>query len=630
MELTFGEQIKIILKRKNMTIRQLAEMIEVQTGKPMSRQNLTQKLNRDNFQEQDMKEIAQALGCFVQISVIDPMEATVASLQALMPQGMEGEETASKAAAAQTVPGLSSGQASRLTASGKTAAVRAGSGSRGAGRLLSERPASTRANARTAAADVPAADGPVPANAAAFVKGPVSGAAFLADENDVDSDVLREMELALMESIQNEMYGGAGRASETAPAEAVPAEEVPSEEAPAQKAAPEEAPSGKAPVEEPVRVNAKWQEEALARWSQEQDELERREDAERLLEPAAVEDEISEPESVEPEFVEPEPVESEEYEAVDSLSWARQKPSVWPMLTVPGEEADPGRRGGSGTERKTGSEEAAKPVVSEDADLETVDPETANPERLDLETIEEEDALYTPEEPDDLEFFDLDELEGGDISGVSRPYTLSRETQPESREAQPESRGGEAEQESGEISAEELPFGESFASAPYVIPRAPEQEEKKEEGFFVDIPLDELPQRPMDDAEDTVQEYDVPKEPDMEEKIASWDAAVKRRLGRPILMSPEERRVKRAAKEAAARAGAEEEKKKPVPDIDPRTGKEYETNTVKHHPTKPDMLLVYDQEEHMWVEQAERAFTNFQIRKRAMLGKDYEPPVYLD
>ena len=85
MELTFGEQIKIILKRKNMTIRQLAELIEVQTGKPMSRQNLTQKLNRDNFQEQDMREVAQALGCLVQISVIDPMEATVASLQAIMP-----------------------------------------------------------------------------------------------------------------------------------------------------------------------------------------------------------------------------------------------------------------------------------------------------------------------------------------------------------------------------------------------------------------------------------------------------------------------------------------------------------------------------------------------------------------
>ena len=74
MELTFGEQIKIMLKRKNMTIRQLAELVEVQTGKPMSRQNLTQKLNRDNFQEQDMKEIAQALGCAVKISVIDQAE----------------------------------------------------------------------------------------------------------------------------------------------------------------------------------------------------------------------------------------------------------------------------------------------------------------------------------------------------------------------------------------------------------------------------------------------------------------------------------------------------------------------------------------------------------------------------
>ena len=74
MELTFGEQIKIMLKRKNMTIRQLAELVEVQTGKPMSRQNLTQKLNRDNFREQDMKEIAQALGCAVKISVIDQAE----------------------------------------------------------------------------------------------------------------------------------------------------------------------------------------------------------------------------------------------------------------------------------------------------------------------------------------------------------------------------------------------------------------------------------------------------------------------------------------------------------------------------------------------------------------------------
>ena len=37
LELTFGEQVKIVLNRKDMTIKQLAEMIEERTGKKMSR-----------------------------------------------------------------------------------------------------------------------------------------------------------------------------------------------------------------------------------------------------------------------------------------------------------------------------------------------------------------------------------------------------------------------------------------------------------------------------------------------------------------------------------------------------------------------------------------------------------------
>ena len=36
LELTFGEQVKIILSRKGMTIKELAEKIEKQTGKKMS------------------------------------------------------------------------------------------------------------------------------------------------------------------------------------------------------------------------------------------------------------------------------------------------------------------------------------------------------------------------------------------------------------------------------------------------------------------------------------------------------------------------------------------------------------------------------------------------------------------
>ena len=35
LELTFGEQVKIILSRKGMTIKELAEKIEKQTGKKM-------------------------------------------------------------------------------------------------------------------------------------------------------------------------------------------------------------------------------------------------------------------------------------------------------------------------------------------------------------------------------------------------------------------------------------------------------------------------------------------------------------------------------------------------------------------------------------------------------------------
>ncbi len=71
--LSFGEQVKIILSRKGMTIKELAELIEDTTGKKMSRQNLTQRLGRDNFQEKDMRMIAKILGCPFQLSIF-PVE----------------------------------------------------------------------------------------------------------------------------------------------------------------------------------------------------------------------------------------------------------------------------------------------------------------------------------------------------------------------------------------------------------------------------------------------------------------------------------------------------------------------------------------------------------------------------
>lgn len=71
MNLTFGEQVKIILSRRGMTIKQLAEEVEKYTGKPMSRQNMTQRLGRDNFHEQDMRMIAEILGCKFTLSIME-------------------------------------------------------------------------------------------------------------------------------------------------------------------------------------------------------------------------------------------------------------------------------------------------------------------------------------------------------------------------------------------------------------------------------------------------------------------------------------------------------------------------------------------------------------------------------
>ena len=73
-DLTFGEQVKIILSRKGMTIKELAEKIEKQTGKKMSRQNLTQRLGRDNFQEQDMRMIAKILECPFYLDILEEHE----------------------------------------------------------------------------------------------------------------------------------------------------------------------------------------------------------------------------------------------------------------------------------------------------------------------------------------------------------------------------------------------------------------------------------------------------------------------------------------------------------------------------------------------------------------------------
>ena len=57
MALTAGEKIKIVMKRRGMTLGDLADKTH------QSRQNLSNKMTRDNFSEKEIKEIAEALNC---------------------------------------------------------------------------------------------------------------------------------------------------------------------------------------------------------------------------------------------------------------------------------------------------------------------------------------------------------------------------------------------------------------------------------------------------------------------------------------------------------------------------------------------------------------------------------------
>ena len=55
--LTISEKIRIILKRRNMKISDLARILNT------SQSNISGKLARDNFSEKEVKEIAEALNC---------------------------------------------------------------------------------------------------------------------------------------------------------------------------------------------------------------------------------------------------------------------------------------------------------------------------------------------------------------------------------------------------------------------------------------------------------------------------------------------------------------------------------------------------------------------------------------
>lgn len=114
LDLTFGEQVKIILKRRGMTIKELAEIIGERTGKKMSRQNLTQRLGRDNFQEQDMRMIAKILDCPFHLSIMTEAQIQPRSTAALEQEAIARTEAVERAAeAASAAEAADAGEAAK-------------------------------------------------------------------------------------------------------------------------------------------------------------------------------------------------------------------------------------------------------------------------------------------------------------------------------------------------------------------------------------------------------------------------------------------------------------------------------------------------------------------------------------
>jgi Helix-turn-helix. len=64
-ELTSVEKIRTLLKRRKMSLGELADKTN------QSRQNLSNKFSRDNLTETDIKEIADVLNCDIDIQFID-------------------------------------------------------------------------------------------------------------------------------------------------------------------------------------------------------------------------------------------------------------------------------------------------------------------------------------------------------------------------------------------------------------------------------------------------------------------------------------------------------------------------------------------------------------------------------
>lgn len=142
------------------------------------------------------------------------------------------------------------------------------------------------------------------------------------------------------------------------------------------------------------------------------------------------------------------------------------------------------------------------------------------------------------------------------------------------------------------------------------------QEELQEEARIVEQVI--LREPTLEELEDDYIEYDEPEtEPEADE------------------FEPQEGNGRQTATEDIIEELMEADEDEDAEDLsrgemNPYTGHEYETNSVRMHPKRIGYVQLYDRRDHGWTDMTEWAFLGYQERKRALLGKDYDPPIYLD
>ena len=250
--------------------------------------------------------------------------------------------------------------------------------------------------------------------------------------------------------------------------------------------------------------------------------------------------------------------------------------------------------------------EEKEEFMGDESRLEAAEAEAEEPAML-KETVPEE-AIPEETVPEDVE---VESVEPEDVAAES---VAPEDAVPEGIAAE------EIAEETIEENVEEMP-AEEAAQADVTQAQEAEPEAQEQKG-----PASEAQERPAKKARGSWRDFfqrRSRKEPKESAAQAEAEETLEERAAETPVYPQETR-------EEMLRDGGDEEEDLERGEVNPYTGHEYESNTVRMHPKRIGYVQVYDRSSHQWTDMTEWAFLGYQERKKALLGNDYEPPIYLD